>query len=155
MPLQVRPRLPRAFRSPRGRLQSAADSIPDHLRPLGALDRVWNRVAGGRLAQRTAPLRLEGRTLFIAVADPSWARHLEGLAAPLLSGLRGALGGKAPARLRFVVRPDRLPSPAPRVAPTAPPGVEPREQALVRDSGVRRPELAAAIARAMARHRQG
>lgn len=52
----------------------------------------WRSVAGGQVAQRTSPLTVEDGRLVIAVADKTWKRNLETLAAQLLFRLNASLG---------------------------------------------------------------
>ena len=52
----------------------------------------WQRCAGELLRERTAPLRFFGNRLVVAVADETWARHLEDLSPQMLAKLNGSLG---------------------------------------------------------------
>lgn len=52
----------------------------------------WKRVAGAQLAERTAPVAVDGKRLVIAVADRMWKRNLETLASQLLFRLNAVLG---------------------------------------------------------------
>lgn len=52
----------------------------------------WKRCAGELLRQRTAPVDFFENRLIVAVADETWARHLEDLSPQMLVKLNAALG---------------------------------------------------------------
>lgn len=75
-------------------------AIPTVLRGLGTNDAVgevvvfsaWKRCAGELLRQRTVPVDFFENRLIVAVADETWARHLEDLSPHMLVRLNAALG---------------------------------------------------------------
>ena len=52
----------------------------------------WRRIAGEALAEHTAPIRLEGSTLTVAVRSLTWQRHLKDLGGQMLFKINAALG---------------------------------------------------------------
>jgi hypothetical protein len=52
----------------------------------------WRRIAGEALAGHTAPVRLEGSKLTVAVANLMWQRQLKDLGGQMLFKLNSALG---------------------------------------------------------------
>jgi hypothetical protein len=91
--------------------------------PLGAVEAVWEEVAGGDVALNAQPSRLRAGELLVVAASSAWSQQLALLAPQILA----ELGRRAPEanvdRLRFrtgrVVRPKRWepPVPAPGGAP--------------------------------------
>lgn len=52
----------------------------------------WKHAAGEGLRGNAVPLRLNGRTLVIAVADTAWQKQMQSLSGPLLFRLNSVLG---------------------------------------------------------------
>ena len=75
-------------------------AIPSVLSGLGENDgveeavtfAVWKRCAGELLRTRTAPVEFFENRLIVAVADATWARHLEDLSPQMLFKLNASLG---------------------------------------------------------------
>jgi hypothetical protein len=53
----------------------------------------WSRAAGEGLRRNAVPVRLEGTTLIVAVADALWQKQLESMAGELLYRIKKLLGG--------------------------------------------------------------
>ena len=63
--------------------------LPRLLRTTGAnkelaVNLAWTRAAGSGLRRHTAPLRLNGKTLFVAVGDPIWQKQLQHMSSELV-----------------------------------------------------------------------
>lgn len=71
---------------------------------LGTVFGRWDETVGESIARHTRPLRLEGRTLVVAVDQPAWATQLRALAPGILERL-GAATGEMIDHLEVVVRP--------------------------------------------------
>ncbi len=54
----------------------------------------WKRCAGDLLRTRTAPIEFFENRLVVAVADETWARHLEDLSPQMLYKLNASLGNR-------------------------------------------------------------
>ena len=75
-------------------------TIPAVLGGLGVNDGIdealvlaaWRRTAGELLCERTEPIEFFENRLVVAVADETWARHLEDLSPQMLAKLNGSLG---------------------------------------------------------------
>jgi len=52
----------------------------------------WRRIAGEGLRGNTAPLKLDGSTLTVAVSSLTWQRHLKDLGGQMLFKINAALG---------------------------------------------------------------
>ena len=113
----------------------------------------WPAVVGDAIARNAWPARI-GRdgTLHVATESSAWAFELAQLEPTLLGRLREAVGGAAPARMRFAV--GRLPEPsrdeqAPRAAPVQPSEAT-LETARELAAGIAGEELRETVARAAA-----
>jgi hypothetical protein len=92
-------------------MEELIKSLPIVLRAAGvspevtevAILAVWRHVAGDGLRDHAVPLRLEGRTLFVAVADPIWQKQLASMAGQLLFRLNSALGQSLVSRIELIV----------------------------------------------------
>lgn len=107
---------------------------------------LWRRVVGPRIGDRTAPGRLERKTLLVRVASAVWAQELSLLSDDIIARLRAQ--GLAVDALRFRV--ERI-EPRPRIAAPAPPAPPPEplpEELAERLARVDDPELRTAIAAA-------
>lgn len=86
-------------------------SLPNVLRMAGDTPEVlevatraaWRHIAGDGLKQHTVPLRLEGRTLIVAVSDRIWQRQLTSMTGQLLFRLNSTLGKPLVSRIEIVV----------------------------------------------------
>ena len=133
---------------PLAEVARALGSAPGH----GRLQVAWALAAGDRLGQRTRVRGLDGTLLAVAVPDAAWAAQLGALSGTFLGRLARTLGPGVVRRLRFDVVPGEVSVPeAPAV--TRPREVTDTERREVADAGVTDPDLAEAIARAMAASR--
>ena len=73
---------------------------------VGRLAAGWSAVVGERLASETAPARLEGRTLTIAVSTGPWGAQARFLAEEIRRKANEALGTEEVDRVVIVVRDD-------------------------------------------------
>ena len=88
-------------------------SLPGVLRAAGdsaevaeaAAIAAWKHAAGDGLKERAVPLKLENRTLTIAVADAIWQKQLNSMRAQLLFRVNSILGKPLVGTLDFVVDP--------------------------------------------------
>lgn len=114
----------------------------------------WPAVVGEEVVRNAWPARMaRDRTLHVHTSSSAWAFELGHLAAQILARLQDALGGKAPAALRFAV--GNLPEPsladAERAGPEAPrPGPQERAAAAELTASLTDPELRELLARAAA-----
>jgi hypothetical protein len=53
----------------------------------------WSQAAGEGLRRNAVPVRLDGATLVVSVADALWQKQLESMAAELLFRIKKLLGG--------------------------------------------------------------
>jgi predicted nucleic acid-binding Zn ribbon protein len=74
---------------------------------LAAVQSAWAATVGEQLAAVATPVSERSGTLTIECADSVWAQELDLMQAQLLERLRGALGEKAPAALKFRLKSDR------------------------------------------------
>jgi predicted nucleic acid-binding Zn ribbon protein len=65
------------------------------------LKSTWEQVAGPGIAKQSAPLRIEGDTLVISVADRNWANELRKHEPQLRARLNAASPGLRISRLEF------------------------------------------------------
>ena len=68
----------------------------------------WRRIAGDGLAEHAVPARLEGSTLFIAVANLMWQRQLKDLAGQMLFKLNAAVSSPVVSYIEFEIDEDRV-----------------------------------------------
>jgi predicted nucleic acid-binding Zn ribbon protein len=73
---------------------------------IGRLARMWPSVVGERLAAETAPSRLEGGTLTVAVSTGPWGAQARFLAEEIRRKANEALGSKEVEKVTIVVRDD-------------------------------------------------
>ena len=138
-------------------MEAFLSTLPGVLDAIEASDEVrdafvfaaWRIVAGSRTAERTSPIRVEGRTLTVAVGDKAWKRNLESLAPQLLYKLNSSLGKSLVDIIDFRVAPESIEfTPAEKAEPTPDAGPTPAELAIsaraIRDEGLRRIVLTAA-----------
>jgi len=100
-------------------------SLPQVLRAAGdsaevaeaAAIAAWKHAAGDGLKEHAVPLKLEHRTLTVAVADPIWRKQLTSMRGQLLYRVNTILGQPLVSALDFVIDPAR-----------ARPGVEQTEE---------------------------
>ena len=115
---------------------------------------VWAEVVGERVSRHSAPIRTSGDSLVVHCSSSIWASELTLLARDIAERLRGRLGERMPARLRFEV------GELPRLAPQPQGGVhavDPTRAAHARSlaSGVADERLRDALANAISRAGSG
>ena len=66
---------------------------------------VWPTAIGGQLREMSAPVRLEGKALFIAVTDSEWKREFKQHAGNIVYRLNAGLKSSLVERLEFVIDP--------------------------------------------------
>lgn len=86
-------------------LQAAGDS-PEVLE--AACIAAWKHAAGDGLRDHAVPLRLNGKTLVVVVADPTWQKQLQSLSSQLLFRLNTILGQPLVAFIDFRVNPNAI-----------------------------------------------
>jgi|SRR5215217_1440333 len=90
-------------------------SLPGVLRAAGDSQEVaaaaamaaWKHAAGDGLREHAVPLKLENRTLTIAVADAIWQKQLTSMRGQLLFRVNSILGQPLVSALEFVIDPGR------------------------------------------------
>lgn len=73
----------------------------------------WARAAGEGLRHNAVPVRLEGKTLIVSVADALWQRQLESMTGELLYRLKNLLGGRTVNQIAFRISPGDITRPQP------------------------------------------
>ena len=63
----------------------------------------WAAAAGRHVSNITAPIRLEKKTLVVAVMDETWRSQLRGISAQLLFKVNALLGSPTISRLEMIV----------------------------------------------------
>src|SRR5215207_8770731 len=90
-------------------------SLPQVLRAAGnsaevaeaATIAAWKHAAGDGLREHAVPLKLENRTLTVAVADAIWQKQLTSMRGQLLFRVNSILGQPLVSALEFVIDPGR------------------------------------------------
>ena len=88
-------------------------SLPGILRAAGGADEVaeaaaiaaWKHAAGDGLKEHAVPLKLENRTLTVAVADAIWQKQLTSMRSELLFRINSILGQPVVGALEFLIDP--------------------------------------------------
>jgi predicted nucleic acid-binding Zn ribbon protein len=70
---------------------------------LGRLARRWRDVVGERLAEESAPLRLDGGLLLVRVSSAAWATQVTFLAGAVAKEANGILGSEIVRTVKVVV----------------------------------------------------
>jgi predicted nucleic acid-binding Zn ribbon protein len=70
---------------------------------VGRLAGEWSNVVGERLAQETAPTRLDAGTLTVTASSGAWGAQVRFLSEDLRKGANRALGSEVVKRVRVVV----------------------------------------------------
>ena len=86
-------------------------SLPGVLRAAGGADEVaeaaaiaaWKHAAGDGLKEHAVPLKLENRTLTVAVADAIWQKQLTSMRSQLLFRVNSILGQPIVGALEFLI----------------------------------------------------
>jgi predicted nucleic acid-binding Zn ribbon protein len=69
----------------------------------------WLVAVGGPIRKMTAPVRLERKTLIVAVPDQTWRNQLSSLRGQALFKLNSVLGAPLVTTIEYVVNPDLIP----------------------------------------------
>src|SRR6185369_12273196 len=88
-------------------------SLPAVLRASGNAEEVaqaaavaaWKHAAGDGLKNHAVPLRLEDRTLIVAVADRIWQRQLHAMRGQMMFRVNSILGQPIVSTIEFVIDP--------------------------------------------------
>jgi hypothetical protein len=104
------------FRSEVFEMEQLINALPALLRAAGNADEVtetaalavWNHVAGAGLRQQAVAVRLQEKTLTVAVADSVWQQQLESLSGQLLFRLNALLGQGTIRFIEFRIDPQTL-----------------------------------------------
>jgi hypothetical protein len=94
-------------------------SLPGVLRAAGDSEEVaaaaaiaaWKHAAGDGLREHAVPLKLENRTLTVAVADAIWQKQLTSMRGQLLFRVNSILGQPLVSALEFIIDPRRAKPP--------------------------------------------
>jgi hypothetical protein len=90
--------------------------VPQMLRHSGDSEEVreqavfaaWLIAAGGPIRKNTAPVRLERKTLIVAVPDATWRTQLTSMRGQALFKLNSLLGAPLVTHIEYVVNPDLI-----------------------------------------------
>jgi len=63
----------------------------------------WVAAAGRQVSKITVPVRLDDKTLIVAVSDETWRSQLKGMSGQLLFKLNALLGERSISRLEFII----------------------------------------------------
>jgi hypothetical protein len=97
-------------------MTSLLNLLPRMLRHVGdseearqhAVFAAWTAAVGSQVRKVTAPLRLERKTLIVAVADQTWRSQLDRIKGQALFRLNSLLGAPVITTIEFVINPDSL-----------------------------------------------
>jgi hypothetical protein len=131
-------------------MTSLLNLLPQMLRHVGdsaearqqAVFAAWTAAVGSQVRKVTGPLRVERKTLIVAVTDHTWRTQLDRIKGQALFRLNSLLGAPVITAIDFVVNPDSIR--ANNDAPSEFPFVAPEQAALpLRDDAARisNPEL--------------
>jgi len=92
-------------------MRDVFSSLPGALREFARNDKAreavviaaWNRVVGPGLSEHTAPVRLQGTELIVAVSSDTWKKQIGDLAGQILFKVNGALGIAMVSYIQFTV----------------------------------------------------
>jgi len=97
-------------------MTSLLNLLPRMLRHIGDSDEArqhavfaaWTAAVGSQIRKVTEPLRLERKTLIVAVADQTWRSQLDRIRGQALFRLNSLLGAPVITTIEFIVNPDCL-----------------------------------------------
>lgn len=97
-------------------LTSLLNLLPQMLRQIGdsaearqqAVFAAWTAAVGSQVRKITLPLRLERKTLIVAVPDQTWRTQLERIKGQALFRLNSLLGAPIITNIEFVINPQSL-----------------------------------------------
>jgi predicted nucleic acid-binding Zn ribbon protein len=105
-------------------MTSLLNLLPQMLRQIGdsaearqqAVFAAWTAAVGSQVRKVTLPLRLERKTLLVAVPDQTWRTQLERIKGQALFRLNSLLGAPTVTNIEFLINPQSLDDhqPAPR-----------------------------------------
>lgn len=95
-------------------MTSLLNLLPQMLRRIGdsaeareqAIFAAWTAAVGTQVRKVTRPLRLERKTLIVAVPDHTWRTQLDRIKGQALFRLNSLLGAPAVTTIEFVINPD-------------------------------------------------
>lgn len=90
--------------------------LPQLLRNVGDSDEAreqavfaaWSAAVGGQVRRATTPIRLERKTLIIAVSDANWRAQLNRMRGQALFKLNSLLGAPTVTAIEFVINPELI-----------------------------------------------
>ena len=90
--------------------------LPKMLRQVGDTDEArqhavfaaWTAAVGSQVRKATMPVRLERKTLVVAVADDNWRTQLKRMSGQALFKLNSLLGAPTVTTIEFVINPDLI-----------------------------------------------
>src|SRR6266705_5057227 len=90
--------------------------VPQMLRRAGDSDETreqavfaaWLVAVGGPIRKVTAPIRLERKTLIVAVPDPTWRKQLMSMRGKALFNLNSLLGTPLVTAIEYVINPNLI-----------------------------------------------
>ena len=103
-------------------------SLPSVLRAAGNAEEVaqaaalaaWKHAAGDGLKDHAVPVKLENRTLTVAVRDVIWQKQLHAMRGQMMFRVNSILGQPIVSTIEFVVDPKVVKAPEPAQAPDEP-----------------------------------
>ncbi|HJQ69351.1 MAG TPA: DUF721 domain-containing protein [Blastocatellia bacterium] len=95
-------------------MMSLLNLLPQMLRHIGESDEGreqavfagWSAAVGSQVRKVTAPVRLERKTLIVAVLDQTWRAQLKRMSGQALFRLNSLLGAPTVTAIEFVINPD-------------------------------------------------
>ena len=95
-------------------MMSLLNLLPQLLRNIGESDEGreqavfagWSAAVGSQVRKVTAPVRLERKTLIVAVLDATWRAQLKRMSGQALFRLNSLLGAPTVTAIEFVINPD-------------------------------------------------
>jgi hypothetical protein len=96
-------------------MENLIRALPDLLRTIDSPEVIeaaaiaaWKQAAGEGLRQHAVPLRLDGRTLHVAVADAVWQKQLRTLCAQMVFRINNLLGHSLVDRIELRIQPSAV-----------------------------------------------
>lgn len=91
-------------------------SLPAVLRAAGNAEEVaqaaaiaaWKHAAGDGLKEHAVPVKLENRTLTVAVADVIWQKQLHAMRGQMIYRINSLLGQAVVGNIEFIIDPEKL-----------------------------------------------
>jgi hypothetical protein len=97
-------------------MMSLLNLLPQLLRHIGESDEgreqavfaAWSAAVGSQVRKVTTPVRLERKTLIVAVMDATWRAQLKRMSGQALFRLNSLLGAPTVTAIDFVINPDLI-----------------------------------------------